>query len=515
MTNSTDPSAHQAAEREMIEHVTRLLDDPRLVVDTTTGRRPVTALVRDVSRADRGVELKRQMTELKVPDRALQERMPVGEQIDVTLSTKRFFIFKKAVGSLRVMCVSPTRALLRGEASRPMTSGEVEQLLRQTPPPVSSSRVPMTLVLVSTSGFEMDSRESVERTAHRTVLLAEPNDAGGWTVHGPVETKALVDLFDPEQDERKRDRVRAEIDAAKVELLGGSGIASDKLATKLQLPLQFVEATVKSYAKDNPGLAAKRLDGRVVLFREGTTPALGGASAGRSATTSSAAADAGGSDMPLFDRIKSLFSRKGETEKKVAFLSERRAALSQQRDRAYEEINALEHKDNELRDEFKKARAPLTKRRITGQLLQLQKDIARRQQMVQVLNQQVNVVSTHLHNLELAQQGQVAQLPDSEEIASDAAAAEEMLAQLQADNELADSVGSPAATAGMSAEEQALFEELEREASGGGTGATATGGAVERSEPADRTPAPPARERTSSPARASDSSNKRAEPEAG
>ena len=66
----------------------------------------------------------------------------------------------------------------------------------------------------------------------------------------------------------------------------------------------------------------------------------------------------------------------------------------------------------------------------------------RRQQMLAVLNQQVNVVSTHLHNLELTQQGEVADLPDSEEIATDAAAAEEMLAKLQADNELADSVGA-------------------------------------------------------------------------
>jgi hypothetical protein len=83
------------------------------------------------------------------------------------------------------------------------------------------------------------------------------------------------------------------------------------------------------------------------------------------------------------------------------------------------------------------------------------------------LNQQVNVVSTHLHNLELTQQGEVAELPDSEEIATDAAAAEEMLAKLQADNELADSVGAGVggsiATAGMSEEEQTLYAELEAE----------------------------------------------------
>ena len=65
----------------------------------------------------------------------------------------------------------------------------------------------------------------------------------------------------------------------------------------------------------------------------------------------------------------------------------------------------------------------LTKRRITSQLLQLRKDIERRQQLLNVLNQQMNVVSTHLHNLDLVQQGETAKLPDSEEMATDAAAA--------------------------------------------------------------------------------------------
>ena len=217
--------------------------------------------------------------------------------------------------------------------------------------------------------------------------------------------------------------------------------------------------------------------------------------------------------MPLIDRIRSLFARKGENEKKIAFLSERRAALSQQRDRAYEEITALEGKDNELRDQFKQARAPLTKRRITSQLVQLRKDIERRQQMIGVLNQQVNVVSTHLHNLELSQQGQVANLPDSEEIAADAAAAEEMLAQLQADNELADSVsGVSTATAGMTEEEQALFEELEKESAGEAAPAKAE---AERVEGQKQTPTKtPAREQESAQRPSSEPSQRRAEPEA-
>ena len=134
--------------------------------------------------------------------------------------------------------------------------------------------------------------------------------------------------------------------------------------------------------------------------------------------------------MPFIDRMKTIFARKGEVEKKIAFLSERRTSLSQQLDRGYEDMGVMEGREAELR-----------------------------QQLLSVLNQQINVVSTHLHNLELQRQGQTAKLPDSEEMAADAAAAEEVLAELQAGSELAESVGA-GVHGGMSTEEQALYDEL-------------------------------------------------------
>ena len=172
--------------------------------------------------------------------------------------------------------------------------------------------------------------------------------------------------------------------------------------------------------------------------------------------------------MPFIDRVRSLFARKGDNEKKISLLSERRAALGVQRDRAFEEMGVLETRETEMRQQFKETSNTTTKRRVTSQLVQLRKDLERRQQLLGMLNQQINVVSTHLHNLELVQQGQVAQLPSSEDLAADAAAAEEVLAELQANNEVAGSVGSIAGT-GLSEEEQALYEELEREAAGSKT----------------------------------------------
>ncbi len=468
---SNDPFFHQSAERKMLEHVSALLADSRFVIDTTSGRKSVAGLLRNVSRNDHATDVKRLMTELNVPDRTLEQQMPVGERLDISLGVKKLFILTKTIGHLRVVCTSPSRQLIKREAVHPMSSGDVEKLLRSLPPPIS--KVPLTTIVMSTSGFDIDTRAIADRTAERITILVEPNDAGGWTVHGPPETKALNDLLDPEEGDDKKQRVTDAIGEMQYDLLNGS-ISADKIAARTKLPLQLVEAEVKTFAKRNSGLTAKRVEGRMLLFREGSSPVV--SASGGSGSIASALGEVGGTGMAMVDKIRSLFSRKGELEKKVAFLSERRAALSQQRDRSYEEIGMLEQKDEQLRDEFGKARAPLTKRRITSQLVQLRKDIERRQQMLTVLNQQVNVVSTHLHNLELTKQGETAKLPDSEEIANDAAAVEEMLAQLQADSEIADSVSGitgTSMTAGMSDEEQALFEELERESGGGAPGKSA------------------------------------------
>ena len=115
--------------------------------------------------------------------------------------------------------------------------------------------------------------------------MVEPNDAGGWAVTGPVETRDLMDIFDPEQAEAKRQRVRAYLDENKFDLTSG-GTAADKVAAKTQLPLQVVESELKSYAKENPGLAAKRIEGKLMLYREG----------------SAISADPGGSNMPFWEK---------------------------------------------------------------------------------------------------------------------------------------------------------------------------------------------------------------------
>src|SRR4029453_6521779 len=100
----------------------------------------------------------------------------------------------------------------------------------------------------------------------------------------------------------------------------------------------------------------------MVLFREGASPVLSPGAAG-------------GSDMPFIQRVKALFGGKGDNEKKLAVLNERKALLSVQRDRAFEEMGVLEAKESELREQFKATNSTITKKRITSHLVQLGKDL--------------------------------------------------------------------------------------------------------------------------------------------
>ncbi len=490
MTDFSDPTQHQQLERQFIAHVERLLGDDRLRLPTSRGSKPAVTLLREVNHLDAGIELKRLMSEMGKPDRQLESQMPVGKTIDVGLCKKKWRIFTSWVGQFRAMSISPSRALVSGQSPPPAGAGDLAHTLSRLPPtPVG---IPYTIAIMSTSGFTQDACDAAARMRDRTIILISPNPAGGWSVTAPSDHPEFVELFDPEMDIEKRARIRSEIESNRISLQS-AGIAADKLAAKLQLSPQLVDSELKSYARENPGLTAKRLDGRLVLFQEGSAPLRSAAS--------------GGSDMPFIDRVKTLFSRKGEVEKKIAFLSERRTALSQQLDRSYEEMGVMEGKESDLRQQFKNAASDLPRRRITGQMLQLRKDIERRQQLLSVLNQQINVVSTHLHNLELQRQGKAASLPDSEEMAADAAAAEDVLAELQAGSELADSVGSQS-HGGMSSEEQALYDELME---GSKQPETPTPQAAAKSEPtiAATKPAPQAAQPPPIPQR------KRNEPEPG
>ncbi len=427
----------------MLDRFAKLLDNPQFVVETSDGPTVVADADRQVRASDRAVDVKRQMIALGNFDRTLQNKLPTSGSMEVTLSGKRFGLISRTIGQLRLISLPPTESLIKEEDPLPLTLAQVEKALASVPPPLPG--VPLTTVVFSSGGFAPDAiAQSKLKASGKQLVLVECNDAGGWTVHAPSELMPSFGLLDPEDDAGKVQRIQEEIAAQEVDLSQG-GVSAEKLATRLKLPLDTVEAAFQQFASDDStGLAAKRFDGRLVLYRE--TSVIG-------------ATSAGGSDMPLMDKIRGFFGMKDPNAKKLAFLSERRVQIAQQQEKMQEEMAALEKRESELKEKFQKDESPDIRKRITTQMLQLRKDIDRKMQMLQMLNQQANVVSAHLHSIEMIKQGQSVKLPDSESMSEDAEEAEKLLAQLQADSEMADEL-STAGVSSMSDEEQALFDEL-------------------------------------------------------
>jgi hypothetical protein len=449
MAKSNDPAWHQQCEQEMARHFHGLLKEQRFVIDTVTGRKPVNSFEQTLVESDQSVTVKRQMIELGSSDHALQRKLPVGLVIDVTLKNKHMVIFEKTFAHVRFQSVPPTNALIRGEEVGPLTDREVRGALASLPPPISEGRgkVPITIVLCSSAGFTRDAQLLADRLAERTLILVEPNDAGGWNVHGTPETRAVLDLIDPEGAEQKRKRIRQAVTESEFEL-GRSGIAAEKLATQTQLPLSRVEEEFKKMAADRRGLAAKRMDGHLVLYRE----------------TGGKPLNSGVGRMPILDKFRSIFA--STNDKKVAFLAERRTQIAQQLDRVNEEVVGLEQHEQSLRDQFKANESALVRKRLTTQLVQLRKEIDRKAQLSTMLSQQANIVAAHLHTIELIQQGQGVKLPSGDELAEDAAKAEEVLAEVQADAELANELVGTTIRSGMNNEEAAMYDELMKDLSG-------------------------------------------------
>jgi hypothetical protein len=443
MVTPSDPAWHQQREKELFAHFTTLLADKRMQIDTRSGKRAVTSATQSVKQSDRSVEIRRKMNELNVFDRALSNALPAGLSMDVSLTGTRFWFFRSTLGQVRLVSAPPTNDLIQGKPPAPLTDGEVRYLLQTLPPPLPG--VPLTTILFSSSGYTREAAMLAGRSENRTLILIETNPVGGWTSHGPADLKDTLDLLNPEKEAEKLKRVEAAVEEAEFELMQ-AGVSAEKLAERLHMPVDKVEASLEQLAKTRVGLAAKRFDGKLVLYRESrVTPGL-----------------AGGSSMPLFDKIKNIFGKSDDTKEKIAFLAERRTAIAQQQDVIQKEMGALEEREAKLKEQFKTNESAVIRKRVTTQMVELRKEIDRKVQLMTMLNQQANVVAAHLHSLELVQQGNSIKLPDNDTMAEDAAKAEEILAGLQADSEMADEL-SGSNSSSMSDAEREMFEELMKE----------------------------------------------------
>ncbi|MFQ5490707.1 MAG: hypothetical protein ACE5GE_08305 [Phycisphaerae bacterium] len=379
-------------------------------------------------------------------DRALLKQMPRNRRIAVLGFERRWWFAKRRTGVAVASVLAPLEHLASGAegAMPPIGLGELTDHVRKL---VGDARLPHVIGVCSPSGFSEEARQARLDLPNVTLVLIEPSEGGGWKLSSGQEALAepLRALFDPEDANQKLARVEQAIEGRMADLLVG-GVEADSLAGRLDLPPSIVAQAMQRIAEKDPELRVTRKEGQLLMYR------------GAPASTQEKAS------MNVVDRIRALFAKQGDEAEKINILAERRAGLAQRRERIYEDIGKLEEKESRLLDQGKQSTSSVVKRRLASQLAQLRKDIGRQNTTANMLNQQINILSTDIHNLTLIQQGQMAQLPSTEALTENAVQAEEMLETLKADADLVGSLETGLGEVMTSDEELAILQEFEAEA---------------------------------------------------
>ena len=379
----------------------------------------------------------------RVYDREKLKTLPSNRRVALHGFERRFIFAKRRTGVAIASTLSPISHYARETNSDapPIGLGELVDHVRKL---VGNSQVLHVIGVCSTSGFTEEARNVRLEMPNATVVLIEPDDHSGWRVTGVGEgiEPSVLKIFDPESANEKIDRVRQAVEEKSADLVTG-GVSASSLASSLNLPEDIVRAGLEQVAAADPELRITGKGRELLLFR--------GVTAQRQERKS----------MNVIDRIKQLFSGEGDEAEKINLLAERRAALAQRRDRIYDDIGKLEKKDADLLTQGKTATSQVPRRRLAAQLAQLRKDISRQNATAAMLNKQIDIISTDIHNLTLIQQGQIAELPDTETLTENAVKAEEMLETLKADSELVGMLETGMEESLTSDDELAILREFE------------------------------------------------------
>ncbi|MFO0973624.1 MAG: hypothetical protein U1A27_09320 [Phycisphaerae bacterium] len=375
---------------------------------------------------------------------SLRRSLPAGRAI-FQRGYKRGFLWGRRQKSVAVASVlAPPGPLLDGAPPPPVTRNELHAHLLELVGKLKRD-VLHVVGVCSPSGFAADVVEGPMGLSNVKLVLIEPRPGGGWKVapQAPGMDERLVRLFDPEGVSEKMIRIRREIESRREELLL-SGMSAAGLAARLNVPAPMVETVFAALSHSEPELRVARRSGETVLFRGAEVSAL------QEKT------------MTFLDRIRSLFSGESDSAEKINHLIEKRTALSQRRDRIYEDVARLEKREAGLVDEGRGTESQVAKKRLAAQVVQVRKEIERWNTIAGMLNQQLNIINTDIHNLTLLQQGQIARLPSAEELTEHAVAAEEMLETLSADAKLVEGLETHVAEQVVTDEEAAVLAEFDR-----------------------------------------------------
>lgn len=350
-------------------------------------------------------------------------------------------------GKFKLVGVASAAVSTRGG---PLTSADVLAKVREIIPYGEEHNVPQFIGLCSLDGFTRDAVAShhYERCGlgkDISIVLVAPAQHG-WAVHGVMNAAddRVCRLFDPEGDAGREQRLMDWLRERRVELK--DGVLIDDLARELGLDRQFVTDALKKEEK-NDTIRLFEVNGFTFVFRTQRIEKMG------------------------------LLSAFGKGREKRAKQQQRedlecaRAAAQKRREMVYEDIGKLEEKRaTKVTAGKEAATAAMNARRdpkksgtvlhLLAETKELDAEIGRHNELATMLSQQINIASTHIHNLTVGVVPAKAAMPSDEELTDAGVLAEERLEQLRDQSDLADSLSLSTDGDGMSDHEIEIMNEF-------------------------------------------------------
>ncbi len=406
-------------------------------------------------------------------DRDLLEQLPGTRAVQFSFRRRVFGPFHKTVARLRAQVLAPIEALVDGRPPGPVGREQVLDALARYELLPEKQR-PSGVVFASPTGFTPQARALVHSAERPTLVLMGGRSDGGWDVEMPesVRQGPWARLFELESQDERLKRLLYHLNK-NLSRLESTGLSVPELAEQLGLSSGEAERLVRQACRQDSRLLTVVHEGTIHVCR-------------------SPLADEGNT-MSLRSWIRRLLRLKPTVPEQVRTLTAQRVQLEQRRQEVDQRLSALEAEERQALQQGAAATTDAERKQLAARLMRTRRELRRVRAQANLYTQQIDVLGTHIHHLTLAEHGRRIELPKAEELTRQAAEAEQLMAELAANADLAASIEVGATSPLMAEEEAAILEEF-RQAAAARTPAPAAQAAPGDSPPA-KEPAPPAAEK--------------------
>ncbi len=418
------------------------------------------------------------LTRLERYDRELLAELPGTRTEQLTFQRRVFGPFYKTIARLRAQVLTPIEDLVLDNPAGPVGREAVLDALARYDLLPQRER-PTAAVFASPTGFTPEAKALVGAGGPPALVLLGGRADGGWDVEMSESMRRgpWAALFELESQDERLKRLLYHLDQQAVQL-ESRGLSVPELAEQLGLSRQQTRELVRQACRNDSRL--------MTVVHENTIHLCRSPLAEESNT------------MSWRTWIRKLLRMKPTVAERVREMTAQRVRLEQQRHEVDQRLNALEANEREALERGATAKTVAERKQLAGRLMRTRRELRRVRAQANVHTQQIDILGTHIHHLALEEQGKRIDLPDAEELTREAAEAEQMMAQLSANADLAAGIEVGAQSPLMAEEEAAILAEFEQ--------AVEPTEKAERAEPAapesaraEETPPPPEKDKSARP----------------